>query len=156
MIRKQSMTRMQLFRLIQKAQNNLIDKSMHVDHSSKMGSRDVKTAKTNDTNQKETSFQVNNAINQYVHAIIQKKKLKKDKELPNKDETKDTSLNPNWNSLSLGTDMYDSLFSFKVDTPQVWYDPLVWNIFYAARPSDYTIPDSKFVNILRTATSQNL
>ncbi|MGM0923026.1 MAG: hypothetical protein ACQEWW_17735, partial [Bacillota bacterium] len=65
-------------------------------------------------------------------------------------------LNKNWNSLSLGTEMYESLFSCKVDTPQVWIDPLVWNIVYAAVPSDYTIPDSKFVNSLSTHVAREL
>ena len=47
--------------------------------------------------------------------------------------------------------MYDSLFSFKVDTPQVWYDPLTWNIIHASLPHDFSIPDPRFVKILRTA-----
>ena len=65
-------------------------------------------------------------------------------------------LNTNWNSLSLGTEMYDSLFPFKVNTPQVWYDPLVWNIIYAALPHDYTMPDPKFEDILHYASARDL
>jgi chromosome segregation ATPase len=57
-------------------------------------------------------------------------------------------LNDHWNSLSLGKDMYDSLFSFKVETPHVWPDPLVWNIVYAAVPPEYAIPDPDFTNEL--------
>ena len=43
-----------------------------------------------------------------------------------------------------------------MNTPQVWYDPLVWNIIYAAIPTDYTLPDPRFLNILRAATAREL
>lgn len=57
-------------------------------------------------------------------------------------------LNKKWNSLSIGNDMYDSVFSFKVDTPEIWPDPLVWNIIYAAVPAEYSIPDPEFTHEL--------
>ncbi len=94
--------------------------------------------------------------------LLENAKLKTETTNDIKAETEDQSpegavpLNSNWNSLSLGTEMYESLFSCKVDTPQVWIDPLVWNIFYAAVPSEYSIPDSKFVNILSTNVAREL
>jgi hypothetical protein len=57
-------------------------------------------------------------------------------------------LNDYWNSLSLGNKMYDSLFSFQVDTPNIWPDPIVWNIIYAAVPPEYSIPDPEFIHEL--------
>ncbi|WP_110927968.1 hypothetical protein [Bacillus massiliglaciei] len=65
-------------------------------------------------------------------------------------------LNSEWNSLSLGKNMYDSMFSFQVDTPQVWYDPLIWNIFYASVPAGYSIPDMKFITVLSTGIARQL
>jgi hypothetical protein len=55
--------------------------------------------------------------------------------------------NNHWNSLRLGN-MYDSLFTFKVDTPHVRPDPLVWDVICAAVPPDYSIPDPEFTNEL--------
>lgn len=65
-------------------------------------------------------------------------------------------LNDYWNSLSFGTKSYDSLFSYQVDTPHIWADPTVWNIVYAAVPTEYSIPDQEFVNVLSQRIAWNL
>ncbi|MFC4765825.1 hypothetical protein [Effusibacillus consociatus] len=89
-----------------------------------------------------------------------------EKEVENEDETESEKnedtleyavpLNENWNSLSTGTNLYDSIFGFQVDTPNVWPDPTVWNIVYAAVPADYTIPDPVFINELSQRVAWNL
>ena len=205
MNRKQRNANLQLYQLMQKTQNNQLEKTSQVDSSNQKGSSNTKTSNSNkkEKNQKDNTYaiNVNNVVNEYMQiqmAIIQKKK--RNKKIESNEETivennepqlnqgnvecslenetqqlehsitvntnhteKITTensfavpLNTNWDSLSLGTEMYDSLFKFKVNTPQVWYDPLVWNIIYAALPHDYTMPDPKFVNILRTATAREL
>lgn len=62
----------------------------------------------------------------------------------------------NRNSLSLGNGMYDSLFSRNVETPDVWPDPDIWNIVYAAAPPEYSIPDREFTNELAKIVDQEL
>lgn len=156
-MKRKRLTKMQLYQIIQEAQNNLVASTPYVNSTNQNGSNKIKTPKTTnrEKSQKETPYPVNNVINQYVNSILQKKKLK-EKEMASNEVTQAVPLNSNWNSLSLGTEMYDSLFSFTVNTPQVWYDPLVWNIIYAALPTGYTMPDPAFMNILRTITAREL
>ncbi len=45
-------------------------------------------------------------------------------------------------------DIYDSLFTGQVDTPDVIPDPAVWNIIQAGVPEDYAIPDPEFTEEL--------
>lgn len=144
MKRNQRMTKTQLYQLIQETQNNLQNGTPY-------------TVNNNKTNQTVTItlFNANPVLIQYLQMKIEsilKKIQTKVKQLSNNNEVTEVPLNSNWNTLSLGTEMYDSLFTFTVDTPQVSYDPDVWNIIYAALPSDYTIPDPEFLNFLRKAS----
>lgn len=89
------------------------------------------------------------------------KKTEKKIPQPNTDIMEDTleyavPLNDYWNSLSFGTKSYDSLFSHQVDTPHIWADPTVWNIVFAAVPTEYAIPDQDFVNVLSQRIAWNL
>ena len=51
-------------------------------------------------------------------------------------------------------DIYDSLFTGHVDTPDVIPDPAVWDIVQAGVPEDYVIPDPEFTEELARALAE--
>ena len=97
MKRKQSITKMQLYQIIKEAQNNLLERA-NVDPTNQNVQNILNTSNTNPEEilQNVPPLPVNNLMNQYVNALIQKKKR-------NKDITSNEAppLNSNWNSLSL-------------------------------------------------------
>ncbi|GAX91995.1 hypothetical protein [Effusibacillus lacus] len=88
----------------------------------------------------------------------QPSKSKNSKQKKDKEELLEYAvpLNTNWNTLSPGDKLYNSLFSFEAETPNVWMDPLTWNIVYAAVPTGYSIPDPAFINVLSQRVAWNL